>query len=64
MESILQEFMRYHEDYNNYRRNPSAFDEVYEILDKYDPDLNKDVGDVFVKATPEDQQLMIDLIRP
>ena len=62
-ESLVDTFMRYHEDENNASRNADGFDKMYEILDKYG-DESEDVDVVFMRATPEDQQKMIDLIDP
>lgn len=62
-ESLVDTFMRYHEDENNASRNANGFDKMYEILDKYG-DESEDVDVVFMRATPEDQQKMIDLINP
>lgn len=61
--SKLDEFMKYHEDNHNYAANPEGFDRMYSILDKYGDD-NDGVDKPFLRATPEDQQRMIDLINP
>lgn len=61
--SKLDEFMKYHEDNHNYAANPEGFDRMYSILDKYGDD-NEGVDKPFLRATPEDQQRMIDLINP
>lgn len=61
---LLNEFLRYHEDDMNREFHPNSFKEMYEILDKYDDSNREDTVDVaFLKATPEDQQRMIDLIK-
>lgn len=59
----VDEFMRYHEDPDNYGINSGSFDRMYSILDKYG-DASEDVDVVFRRATEEDQDRMIDLIRP
>ena len=61
--SLLDEFMKYHEDLNNYENNRSGFDKMYEILDKYGTE-NEDVDTVFVRAPYQDQKRMIELIKP
>lgn len=63
--SKVDTFMKYHEDESNYRSHPEAFDRVYNILDKYDTSNGNDSVDVvFLKATPADQDRMIELITP
>jgi len=62
--SLVDEFLKYHEDGENYNRNPEGFNKVYDILDKYTDDLNEPVDVTFVKATPKDQMRMVSLIRP
>lgn len=61
--SRVEEFMRYHEDQNNPNIDNGNFDEMYEILEQYG-DENEDVDVVFNRATPEDQDKMIALIKP
>ena len=56
-------FLKYHDDENNWRNNESNYDKMYEILSKYG-DESEDVGTVFERATPEDQDRMIELIKP
>ena len=64
-ESLLNKFLSYHDNEQNYHHNPSGFDKMYEILEKYDDSNGNDTVDVaFRKATPEDQQRMIELIAP
>lgn len=63
--SLIEEFLKYHDDENNYSRNRDGFDKMYAILEKYDDSNGNDTVDVaFRKATPADQQKMVDLIRP
>lgn len=63
--SKLSTFLKYHEDGNNYSANPDGFDKMYEILEKYDDSNGEDSVDIaFQKATPEDQDRMIELIKP
>ena len=59
----LDEFMRYHEDPNNYPSNEDGFNKMYDILNEYGTE-NEDVDVVFKRATPEDQDKMIALIKP
>ena len=61
--SLVDTFMKYHEDENNYYDNPDGFDKMYEILSKYG-DESEDVDVVFKKASPDDQRLMVALIKP
>lgn len=61
--SLLDEFMRYHEDFDNYRKNRDGFDKVYSILDKYGTE-NETVDEVFVRAPENIQRRLVDLIRP
>lgn len=62
-DELLELFLKYHEDLDNYRDNPEAFDRMYEILDKYG-DEDEDVNKVFVRAPYEDQVKMVNLITP
>ena len=63
--ALVDEFLKYHEDEDNYVNNRNGFDKMYSILEKYDDSNGNDNVDVaFLKATPEDQQRMVDLIRP
>lgn len=55
--------MRYHEDPNNYPSNQDGFDKMYNILSEYGTE-NEDVDVVFKRATTEDQDKMIALIKP
>ena len=62
---MIDLFLKYHDDENNYHHNRSGFDKMYEILEKYDDSNGNDTVDVaFRKATPEDQKKMIELITP
>lgn len=62
--SLTDEFMKYHESYGyNSNIKPGTLDKVYDILDKYGNDTEP-VDEVFDRATPEDQQKMLDLLRP
>lgn len=61
--SRVEEFMRYHEDPDNYASNNDGFDKMYDILNQYGSD-EEDVDIVFKRATPEDQKKMIELIKP
>ena len=63
--SLVDTFLKYHDDRDNYESNPDGFDKMYEILEKYDDSNGNDTVDVaFLKATPEDQRRMIELITP
>lgn len=61
--SLVDEFIRYHEDLDNYEKNRDGFDKVYSILDKYGTE-NENVDEVFVRAPENVQRRMVDLIRP
>lgn len=61
--SLVDEFIRYHEDRDNYENNRDGFDKVYSILDKYGTE-NENVDEVFVRAPENVQRRMIELIRP
>ena len=64
-ESLVDTFLRYHDDPNNYAHNEDGFDQMYAILEKYDDSNGNDTVDVaFNKATREDQLKMIELINP
>lgn len=64
-ESLVDTFLKYHDDAKNYNENPNGFDKMYSILEKYDDSNGNDSVDVaFLKATPEDQKKMIELITP
>lgn len=61
--SIKEEFMRWHEDPEHFRKHEDWFVEVYEILDQYGgPD--EDVDIIFDRATEADQRRMLNLIKP
>lgn len=61
-ESLVDEFLEYHEDPNAYHANPEGFDKMYEILSKYG-DESENVDVVFQRAPLKDQRKMIQLIR-
>ena len=61
--SMTDEFLRYHEDPDNYEKNRDGFDKVYSILDKYGTE-NENVDEVFVRAPENVQRRLVDLIRP
>ena len=61
--SLVDEFMKYHEDSANYNANPGGFDRMYDILSQYG-DENEDVNIVFERAPRNVQEKMIDLIKP
>lgn len=61
--SLESEFLRYHEDDDNYARNQAGFDAMYDILSKYGSEEER-VDEVFKRATLEDQQKMVELITP
>lgn len=51
-ESLVDTFLRYHDDPNNYPNNEDNFDKMYAILEKYDDSNGNDTVDVaFNKAT-------------
>ena len=61
--SMTDEFLRYHEDADNYRNNEAGFNKMYTILDKYGTE-DEDVDELFERATEADQIRMINLIKP
>ena len=63
LNSLVDEFIRYHEDPDNYEKNRDGFDKVYSILDKYGTE-NENVDEVFVRAPENVQRRLVDLIRP
>ena len=63
--SKLDTFLKYHDDESNYYNNENGFNKMYKILEKYDDSNGNDTVDIpFLKATPEDQDKMIELITP
>ena len=67
-ESLVDTFLKYHDDADNYHNNRYAFNKLYSILNKYaHEDENPDSMDVDVlfKRAPEDKQMyMLNLIKP
>lgn len=64
-ESLVDTFLKYHDDESNWSSNRNGFEKMYKILDKYDDSNGNDTVDVaFNKATLEDQKRMIELITP
>ena len=61
--SLVDEFMKYHEDVDNQYNNEYGFQEMYKILEKYGHE-NEPVDKVFVRAPEDDQKRMIELIKP
>ena len=61
--SLVDEFMKYHEDEDNHYNNEYGFHEMYKILEKYGHE-NEPVDKVFVRAPEDDQKRMIELIKP
>ena len=61
--SLVDEFMKYHEDADNQYNNEYGFREMYKILEKYGHE-NEPVDKVFVRAPEDDQKRMIELIKP
>ena len=61
--SLVDEFMKYHEDADNQYNNEYGFREMYKILNKYG-DENESVDKVFVRAPEAEQKRMIKLIKP
>lgn len=60
--TLLDEFMAYHEDPDNYRTNEAGFEKMYEILDKYGTE-DEDVDEIFNRASEADQIRMVNLIK-
>lgn len=62
---LLETFLRYHDNPDNYAHNRNGFDDMYEILEKYDDSNKEDTVDVaFLKAPLADQIKMVELITP
>ena len=61
--SLVDEFMKYHEDEDNHYNNEYGFREMYDILSKYGTE-NEPVDQVFIRAPEDDQKRMIELIKP
>lgn len=61
--SMSEEFLKWHDDENNYHQHPEDYDKVYTILNKYG-DESESVDEVFEKASYEDQREMLRLIKP
>ena len=62
--SLVDTFMKYHEDADNYRSNTNGFDKMYKILKKYVVMPDENVDEIFLRAPEEDQKKMIELITP
>lgn len=62
-EDKLNQFIDFHEDDDNWANNESGFDKAYEILDKYGSE-DEPADEVFKRATPEDQDRILELITP
>lgn len=66
--SLVDTFLRYHDDAENYRNQEVNYDELYDRLSKYakpgenPEDMN--VDELFVRATPAEQASMVRLISP
>lgn len=66
--SLVDTFLRYHDDAENYRNQEINYDELYDRLSKYakpgenPEDMN--VDELFVRATPAEQASMVRLIDP
>ena len=66
--SLVDTFLRYHDDAENYKNQEVNYDELYDRLSKYakpgenPEDMN--VDELFVRATPAEQAYMVRLISP
>lgn len=66
--SLVDTFLRYHDDAENYKNQEVNYDELYDRLSKYakpgenPEDMN--VDELFVRATPAEQASMVRLIDP
>jgi len=66
--SLVDTFVRYHDDPENYDHQRVNYDELYDKLSKYakpgenPEDMN--VDELFVRATPAEQEAMVRLISP
>ena len=63
--SLVDEFLKYHDDETNYYNNEEGFNKMYDILEKYDDSNGNDTVDVAFRKAPLEEQLeMIELIKP
>ena len=62
--TLLDQFMTYHEDYDNYSKHINNFKKMYKVLDKYMKSPDENVSDAFERAPEDEQKYMVDLIRP
>lgn len=62
--SLVDTFLKYHDDMDNYRSQEGNFDKAYEILDKYGDSDDYDVREAFLKANPDEQNEIVRLITP
>ena len=60
--SLAEQFIKFHDNIDNYKAKAEAFNSVYSILDKYG-DATESVDVQFAKATLDEQQHMIELLR-
>ena len=64
-ESLVDKFLRYHDDESNWSSNREGFEKMYAILEQYDDSNGNDTVDVaFLKAPEAVQRRMIALITP
>ena len=61
---LLDEFIEYHEDGDNYRNHTNNFKKMYEILDKYMKSPDDSVSEAFERAPEDEQKYMVELIKP
>ena len=66
--SLVDTFLRYHDDAENYKNQEVNYEELYDRLSKYaKPGENPEdmyVDELFVRATPAEQVSMVRLISP
>lgn len=62
-DELLELFLKYHEDADNYRNNSYRFEKMYEILSKYG-DQTENVDEIFLRAPHSEQVEMVNLIAP
>lgn len=62
--SLVDIFLDYHDDMDNYHSQEGNFEKAYEILDKYEDSDDYDIRQAFLKADPDDQNEIIRLITP
>lgn len=60
---LVELFLKYHDDYDNYKNNEAGFNSMYNILSKYG-NQDEEVDTVFLRAPYSEQIEMVQLIEP